>query len=118
MSTIFLIISTISFISAFGIHLYATTSDASNWCGYMSSTILSSIPWISGFVLAVIPEAIMIDLFWLWIFLLNAVFVYIFGPILTNVFLIRLASGKGSGVDIITAILIGIISLIIGIVVK
>lgn len=111
MQVFLLIISAICFISAYGVHMYAK-NDPLMWCGYMDVPLMSAIPWISGFIFAVIPEAILFeDVFWLWIFLGNAVLVFIFGPIITNLFLVRLASGKGAGIDIIIALIIGFVTL-------
>ena len=114
-----LIISTIAFIAAYGIHMYAKHSrDWCDYCGYMDVPWMSAIPWISGFVFAVIPETLLFNIFWLWVFLINLVFVFILGPILTRIFLRACASGKGAGLDIIIALIIGIITLLIGILIR
>ena len=108
-----LVISALSFIAAFGIHMYAKNG-ASGWCGYMTSPALSSIPWVSGFILAVVPECLLFDLFWVWMALINLVVVWIIGPFTARLFLVRLSSGKGAGIDVLTAIIIGIVTLAIG----
>lgn len=121
MSTFLLILSTICFIAAFGIHMCAkglAETDFGAYCGYMSVPWMCAIPWISGFILAVIPETILSGISWIWVFLINALVVFILGPALTNVYMKRLASGKGAGVDIIIALLIGITTLIIAIALK
>ncbi len=83
-----------------------------SWCGYMEVPFMAAIPWISGFVLAVIPEVILLkNIYWVWILLGNAVLVFILGPAITKFFLIRFASGKGAGYDIIIAIIIGAVTL-------
>ncbi len=111
MKIILLLISVIGFISAYGLHMFAKC-DPLSWCGYMANPALSAIPWISGFVLAVIPEAILLeDVFWLWIFLGNAVLVFILGPTITGFVLRRIASGKGAGVDILVSLIIGFTTL-------
>lgn len=114
MGTFLLILSTIFFIAAFGIHISAK-DDVMSYCGYMSNPLLCSIPWICGFVLAVIPEVLIFKIFWLWMFFINCAVVWIVGPLCTRMFLRRLASGKGAGIDILTALAIGVITLIIGI---
>lgn len=116
MAEILLVISAICFIAAFGIHMFA--KNGMDWCGYMEVPWMSAIPWICGFILAVIPETVLFDVFWLWMFLINAIVVWALGPLVTRMFLRRLASGKGAGIDIITAIVIGILSLIVGIILK
>lgn len=111
MKTFLLLISVICFISAYGSHMFAK-NDPLGWCGYMINPVLSAIPWISGFVLAVIPEVILLeDVFWIWIFLGNAVLVFILGPAITQFVLRRIASGKGAGVDIIVSLIIGFTTL-------
>ena len=111
MNTLFLIISAICFISAYGIHMFGKQND---WCGYMEVPLLSAIPWISGFILAVIPEAIIFDLFWVWTFLINIVAVFTLGPIITRVFLVLVSRGKSAGVDILISLVLGIATLLIG----
>lgn len=117
MDTILLIISSICFISAYGTHMFAK-NNCGDWCGYMAVPWMTAIPWISGFILAVIPEAILFNIFWLWAFLLNIVLVFIIGPFVTKFLLRRVASGKGAGFDILVLIALGIISLIIGLILK
>ena len=88
------------------------------WCGYMSVPWMCAIPWISGFVLAVIPELQLFRIYWLWMFLINLILVSAFGPLITRFFLHRFASGKGAGFDIIIAIVLGVVFLLIGLLVK
>lgn len=47
-------------------------------------------------------------------FLINLAIVYIIGPSFTRFFIRRLASGKGLGIDMFIALVIAIITLIIG----
>lgn len=119
MSTVLLVLSTICFISAYGTHIFAkNSSDCGDWCGYMAVPWMSAIPWISGFILAVIPETLLFNIYWLWMFLINLVIVFILGPTLTTLFLRAFKSGKGAGLDIIISIIIGIITLLIGAIIK
>ena len=78
--------------------------DPLSYAGYLSSPLLSSIPWISGFILAVIPECLIFNVTWYWMF------------IITKFFLVRMASGKGLGMDAFIALIIGIITLILGLI--
>ena len=121
MATFLFLLSAICFIAAYGIHMYAVVNSKENplvWCEYMDNTILSAIPWICGFILAVIPECFIFSIKWYWMFLINLVVVYIAGPICANLFLKRFASGKGAGVDILIAIIVGIITCIIALITK
>ena len=115
-STICLIISIICFISVYGCHMTLKNGDPLSYAGYLSSPLLSSIPWISGFILAVIPECLIFNVTWYWMFLINIVGIYILGPIITKFFLVRMASGKGLGMDAFIALIIGIITLILGLI--
>ena len=54
MSTIFLIVSTISFIATWGIHMLAKNG-VFGYNSYLFVPWRCAIPWISGFGLAVIP---------------------------------------------------------------
>lgn len=112
LSTILLCISALCFIAVFGIHIYIINSD--DFYGYTRSQLLKSIPWLSGHVLAVIPECLVFEIYWIWMFLINLAIVYIIGPSFTRFFIRRLASGKGLGIDMFIALVIAIITLIIG----
>ena len=90
--------------------------DPLSYAGYLSSPLFSSIPWISGFILAVIPECLIFNVTWYWMFLINIAGIYILGPIITKFFLVRMASGKGLGMDAFIALIIGIITLILGLI--
>lgn len=90
--------------------------DPLSYAGYLSSPLLSSIPWISGFILAVIPECLIFNVTWYWMFVINIAGSYILGPIITKFYLVRMASDKGLGVDAFTALIIGIITLILGLI--
>ena len=116
MSTFFLLISAICFIAAFGVHMQGKTS-AGGWCPYMDVPWMSAIPWVCGFVLAVIPESFIFDIEWWWIFLINILVVTILGPFLTGFVMRRIASSKGAGVDSIVSMIIAIVTLIIGIII-
>ena len=84
---------------------------------YTQNPIMSTIPWISGFILPVIPFSIVFELHWLAIFFINLGVVYILGPVLTKGFLVRFASGKGFGYDMLYSFVGGIITLVIGLIV-
>lgn len=113
MSTFCFIISAMCFISAFGVHIQGSNR-ADGWCPYMDIPWMSAIPWISGFLLAVIPESHLFDIHWGWMFLINIPVVYIVGPIFTGIVMRRIASGNGTGYDVIISIIIASITLIIG----
>jgi hypothetical protein len=111
MKIFLLVVSVICFISAYGTHMFAKNNPMS-WCGYMDVPFMAAIPWISGFLLAVIPEVILFNsINWVWILLGNAVIVFILGPVISRFFLVRFASGKGAGYDIMIALIIGGVTL-------
>ena len=114
MSTFFLLVSAILFIGTFGIHMLIATGSILDKPLYTRDPVMSAIPWISGFILPVIPFTIVTELHWLAIFFINLVVVYILGPILTRGLLVRFASGKGHGYDMIYSFVGGLIGLIIG----
>lgn len=116
LSTILLCISALCFIAVFGIHIYIINSGG--FYGYTRSLLLKSIPWLSGHVLAVIPECLAFEIYWIWMFLINLAIVYLLGPILTRLFLREFSSGKGLGLDMFIAFIIGIVVLIIGWIIK
>ena len=115
-STICYIISIICFITTFGCHATLKNGNPTDYPGYMLSPLLSSIPYISGFILAVIPECFVIDIAWYWMFLINIFIVIILGPIITKFYLVRMVSGKGLGVDAFISLLIAIVFLTLGII--
>ncbi|MBO5902035.1 MAG: hypothetical protein J6Q36_06445 [Alistipes sp.] len=117
MSTFCLIISVMCFISAFGVHIQCSNR-VDGWCPYMAIPWMSAIPWISGFVLAVIPESFLFDIRWWWLFLINIPVVYIIGPLFTSIVMRRITSGKGAGFDVIISMMIALVALIIGILLK
>lgn len=114
-STILLCFSALCFISVFGIHIYIINRDRYI---YTRPTLLSFIPHLSGFVLAVIPECLAFGIYWIWMFLINIAVVFLLGPPFTRFFLRRFASGKGLGLDMYIALIIAIITLAIGWIIK
>ena len=119
MTTFFLIASALLFIVAFGIHIVALNDDPYNKPMYTSEPLLSILPWVSGFIMTVIPLTLLLDdLHWLAIFVGNAALVFLLGPILTKAVLVRFSSGKGFGYDMIYSFLGGVIALAIGLLAK
>jgi hypothetical protein len=118
MATFFLIISAILFIATFGIHMVINSGDQFDKPMYTRVPIMAAIPWVSGFILPVIPFVLLFKYHWLAIFFINLVLVYILGPMLTKGLLVRFASGKGFGYDMIYSFVGGIIALIIGLIAR
>lgn len=112
LSIILLCLSALCFIAVFGIHIHIINSD--DFYGYTSSPLLKSIPWLSGHVLAIIPECLAFEVFWIWMFFINLAIVYLLGPAFTRFYIRRFARGKGLGVDMFTALVAGMVLLIIG----
>lgn len=118
MANFFLIVSAILFIATFGIHMFINSGNSFDKPMYTRDPALSAIPWISGFILPVIPFALVIDLHWVAIFFINLVVVYLIGPVLTKGLLVRFASGKGMGHDMLYSFVGGIITLVIGLIAR
>lgn len=118
MSTILLVIGAILLISTFGIHSIITNSNEYDKPMYTTNPLLSAIPWISGFILPVIAWTNITEFHWLALFFINLAVVWILGPWLTKGFLVRFASGKGLGKDMLTAFVAGVIALIVGFLLK
>ena len=116
-STVCFSISIFCFVSSFGCHTLLKNGSSINWAAYLMNPFLSMIPGIGGFILAVIPESIIFDIAWYWMFLINAICVTILSPIIAHLYLLILSSGKGYGMDAFISFAIGIISFIIGIIV-
>ncbi len=116
MATFFLIFSAILFIATFGIHMIINTRSQFDKPMYTRDPFVSAIPWISGLILPVIPFTIVFEYHWLAIFFINLAVVFVFGPILTKGIIVRFASGKGFGFDMMYSFFGGIISLIIGLI--
>jgi hypothetical protein len=118
MATIILIISGILFISTFVIHLTIMNGNEIDKPLYTRDPLMSSIPWIAGFIMPVFSWSNISDFNWLGLFFINFAVAFIFGPWFTKGFLVRFASGRGPGEDMVTAFVAGIISLIIGLFLK
>lgn len=118
MATFFLIISAILFIATFGIHMFISNGDPLNKPMYTRDPIMSVIPWISGVILPVIPLTLVFEIHWLAMFFINLAVVFILGPTLTKGLLVRFASGKGIGQDMVYSFIGALISLIIGLIAR
>jgi hypothetical protein len=118
MGTVILIISAVLFISTFGIHSFISNGSEFDKPMYTSNPLMSSIPWISGFIIPVVIWTQITEFHWIALFFINLAVVWILGPMLTKGFLVRFASGKGLGKDMFTAFIAGIVTLIIGLLVK
>ncbi len=116
MATFFLIISAILFIATFEIDLMISNGHEIDKPMYTYNPLFSIIPWISGFILPVVPFALVFDYHWLAIFFINLVAVLIVGPRLTKGILAIFATGRGHGYDMLYSFIGGIITLIIGLI--
>jgi hypothetical protein len=114
MANILLIIASILFIVTFGIHATIMSGDPLRRPAYTGHPIFRHIPAIIAFVLPVIAWSKIIDIHWIWLFILNFLFGFIVSRWLTNGFLTRFASGKGLGKDILVAFVAGAIAFTIG----
>ena len=118
MSTVLLVIGAVLLISTFGIHSTIINSSQLDKPIYTTNSLMSAIPWISGFILPVVAWANIMEFHWIALFFINLAVVWILGPWLTKGFLVRFASGKGLGKDMLTAFVAGIVALVIGLVIR
>lgn len=77
-----------------------------------------AMPYISAFVLAVIPIAVLLPVHWLIIFILNPFFLYIAGPVLTKAYLVRFAWGRGPSWDMLYCFTGGLVTLVTGLIIR
>lgn len=118
MAIFLLVISGLLFIITFSIHMILANRGPLDKPMYLYNPLLSAIPLISGIILPVIPFSIVTELHWLAVFGINLVFIFVAGPFLTGQFLIRFASGKGLGHDMVFAFSGAVITLLIGLLLR
>lgn len=107
-ATILFSISALSFISSFGCYLCNRN---------ISGNFLSSIiPSVSAFILAVIPERLIFNIAWIWIFMLNVIVVYNFSTFIAKLYLKSVPNRKNFYRDSINATIIGLITLFFGLI--
>lgn len=114
MAAALLILASLLFIVTFGIHATIMAGDPLERPAYTTHPIFGYIPAISAFIIPVFAWSMVIDLHWIWILILNFIFAFIFSRWLTKGFIVRFASGKGLGSDMITAFIAGLIAFAIG----
>jgi len=114
MATVLLILASLLFIVTFGIHATIMAGDPLERPAYTSHPIFGNIPAITAFILPVIAWSMVLDLHWVWIFILNLFFGFLFSRWLTKGFIVRFASGKGLGNDMLVAFIAGLIAFTIG----
>lgn len=110
MQTVLLIISAVLFISTFGIYSIIINGSEFDKPIYTGNPLISALPWISGFILPVFIWIKITEFNWIALFFVNLAVVLFIGPWLTKGFLVRFASGKGFGKDMLTAFIAGIIT--------
>lgn len=114
MSTFFLIFAAVLFIATFGIYSILHNAQLRKLGMSTASSSLIILGLVSGFVLPVIPFAKLIDLHFIWIFLINIPVAWLFGPLIGTIILKRFATGKGIAPDMFYTFIAGIGALIIG----
>lgn len=118
MSTFFLIVSIWLLEATFGIKMRRDGNIEFDQPRILDRRGMNIIPYVSGFILPVIPFAILLPVHWLIIFILNAFFLYIAGPLLTKAYLVRFAWGRGAGWDMLYSFVSGIVTLMIGLIIR
>jgi hypothetical protein len=89
MTTVLLIISALLFIATFGIYMNIRNTNHE----HIGGLNMSLLPWISGFILPIIPFTLVFEVHWLAVFVLNIVVVYVIGPAIARAYLVRFSSG-------------------------
>lgn len=115
MSTILLIIAALLFISTLNIHFIITSRPEIEQPPYTRELLWLTIPWISGLVLPVISWSIIFELHWILLFFINIIVVKFLSSWVT-IGLLKLISKGDLGKDMTVAFILGLISLIIGLV--
>lgn len=114
MSTFFLVFAAVLFIATFGIYSILHNAQRSKFGMATGSSSLIILGLVSGFVLPVIPFAKLIDMHFMWIFLINIPVAWLFGPIMGTIIIKRFATGKGIGPDMFYTFIAGMGALIVG----
>jgi hypothetical protein len=101
------------FISTFGIHVLILNSDKWEQPPYTEHSVLSLIPWISGYVFSVVPIVMTFQVNWIAVFFVNILVTKYFGANITHGYLKRFASGKGLAKDLVSSFFAASVTLII-----
>ena len=118
MSTFFLIVSVWLLEATFGIKVSGddvVEFDKPKLFKKRGSVI---VPYISAFLLAVIPLAILLPVHWGLILILNPFFLFAVGPLLTKAYTVRFAWGRGPSWDMLYCFSGGVITLAIGLLIR
>jgi hypothetical protein len=114
LSWILLFVSQTLFIIVFGLHHLVLSKPLIDRPFYTHNEYLSLVPHISGLILAPIALSISIGFNYFLVLPINALLLFLFGPSITRTYIIRFASGKGFGYDMMYALVAGIVLLIVG----
>jgi len=114
MSTVFLILSGLLFIVAFGFDVAIESKDPIDQPMYQRNPVLWVLPKISGFILPIIPWYILTSFNILLLALANIGLVLLLGPVITRGYQKRFASGRGFGKDMLNAFIAALVLLILG----
>ena len=112
------IVSSLLFISNFGIHALILSQERWEQPPYVDNQILCLIPWLSGYVFSVIPIIFAFDFNWIVVFLINVLVNKYLGGAITHGYMIRFASGKSLGTDLLTSFIASFGTMILGLILK
>jgi len=119
MTTFFLTIAAILFIATYGIHSIIIIGNPGNRPNIYLNPILSVIPYLSGFILPIIPIKMLIDYNLILIFIINLIVVFFLSPIFAKILLVNYSNrirmdGSSDGEIMAFSFLGGIIFMILG----
>lgn len=117
-TTILFIISSLLFISNFGIHILILNQERWEQPPYVDQPGLSLIPWISGYIFPAISISTAFEFNWIIVFLVNILVTKYLGRAITHGYLIRFANGNSLGKDLVNSFIAAIITLFIALTLK
>ncbi len=118
MANVLLVVSAILFIITLGIHARIMSREKVRRPYYTRNPVLTSIPIVSGYILPVIPFAIVFEVPLVFVFFINLIFAYLLGQLFTKTLLAKLVHGKGLAREMIFLFTGALIIMIIGIVIR
>jgi len=107
MGTFFLVVSIIAFLISFGITKLPAYDDI------VGNPLSMILPFVGGFILAVVAECILIDLAWYWVFLINSAAAWTIGILLGAIYARWFNPNPAFG-DVIITFGVGVVALILG----
>lgn len=118
MANVLLILGGLFMIIVLGLHTVIVSGDRVRWPKYTSNPLLMVLPWVCGLVLPILSWANVTKLNWGILLILNFVVVFFLGHVFAYVFSSFFIKMKKYGPKIATAVALGVICLITGLILK